>query len=113
MGGALETLAMFEKDCLGEHLAGVAAAQHDQLEGRVARVEENLERLVKLLEVGEQGDQGDDWGEEVETATDLYTTRDIQGDAFTQGRGARGARGNRGDGVRTARHRWVILHWSQ
>ena len=105
MGGALETLGMFEKDCLGEHLAGVAASVHGQLEGRVARMEESLERLVKVLEVGEQGDLGDDWGEEVETATDLYATREIQGDVYTQGRGARGAMGARGARVRTARHR--------
>ena len=78
---ALETLDLFEKDCLHEYLSRASSTKKDQIENRMVRLEENVHKVLKLLEES-PGASNDDWGEVINTDTKLYDDIFIEYDQY-------------------------------
>jgi hypothetical protein len=78
---ALETLDLFEKDCLHEYLSRASTTKKDQIENRMVKLEENVHKILKLLE-DSPGASNDDWGEVINTDTKLYDDIFIEYDQY-------------------------------
>merc|ERR1719458_1373567 len=66
-------------------------------------MEESIERIAKLLEVS-PGGESDDWGEDISTDHNLYQTKEVKGDAYTEGRRVRAVGSSARQRVESARH---------
>ena len=77
----LETLDLFEKDCLREYLSGASTTKKDQIENRMVKLEENVQKILKLLEES-PGSSNDDWGEVIDTDTKLYDDIFLEHDQY-------------------------------
>ena len=78
---ALETLDLFEKDCLRDYLSRASTTKKDQIENRMIRLEENVHKILKLLEET-PGSSNDDWGDIINTDTKLYDDIYIEYDQY-------------------------------
>ena len=94
MAGDLETLDLFEKDCLNDYMTRILSLSKAQMEMRMGKLEENVSKILKLLEDNPEGSQ-DDWGEVVTTEADLYDGLDLEHDRFAD-RKAKAYRGQAG-----------------
>ena len=77
----LETLDLFEKDCLHEYLSHASTTKKDQIENRMVELEENVQKILKLLEES-PGSSNDDWGEVIDTDTKLYDDIFLEHDQY-------------------------------